>query len=123
MGDPSMREDQILNLVRSFYETSQQFVLGGYQDTKDPTVYYFLLFSAKEAKESDVPSFVLPYFISIEAIESLDILEDVIEAYPDSVLLAILPVVDHGQKFYYLVFKDFEYFQLQGNSFHVEPPY
>lgn len=47
MDDPETREEQIVNLIRDFYENDSSLVIGGFQDNKDPTIFNFLVFSHK----------------------------------------------------------------------------
>lgn len=58
----------------------------------------------------------------MEFIDSLDILEDVIDAYPEALLQAVFTINDMDETMYYMVFKEHENINSkQGHQYHVEP--
>jgi hypothetical protein len=46
----------------------------------------------------------------VEEMQSIEILEDVLEAYNNAVLTSVFTFNDDNQDFFYVAFKDLEYF-------------
>ena len=111
LGNAEFREDQIVEYVRDNYEKNNDYVLGGYQEKDDSTVINYLVYDPKVAHDTS-DHFITPYVYSVECIDDIEILEDVLEAYPESLLQAIIEFKEKSVKYYYLILKDLEYFPI-----------